>query len=147
LATQSFLELQLNVLPSQEVCGYGNITIDGQALPQQEHNDVWTGKGEITTDRKNVIDASWSFNCVKVNGVPEMQYLKFNIARVDGIVVEDLGFSALFVQTGSTKIMNIITDIAVPDEVAAWEVSCQHLGKVMNSRHTASSKILPSLIG
>ena len=113
------LAFRLDVFPSEEACGYGNVTVDGQVLPQKVEGDASTGKGHVTTDRKNIIGASWSFQCIKVNGQPDSQFLKFVIDVIDGKAQEDVGFSALFKQTGSTEIINIETDLSLPDQVVA----------------------------
>ena len=107
------------MFPSEEVCGFGNVAVDGQALPQTLDGDVATGKGSITTDRKSIVGASWSFHCIKVNGQPDSQFLKFVVDVIDGKVVDGVGFSALFRQTGSTEIINIETDLSLPDQVVA----------------------------
>lgn len=113
------LAFRLDVFPSEAACGLGNVTVDGQVLPQTLDGGIASGKGPITTDRKNIIAASWSFHCVKVNGQPDSQFLKFIVDLVDGESVEDVGFTALFRQTGSTEIINIETDLTLDDQVAA----------------------------
>jgi hypothetical protein len=116
------LPFRLDIFQSEEACGYANVTLDGQALPgdftaDQDH--VATGSGSITTNEQAVIDATWSFHCVKVNGQPQMQFLKFDIGSLNGTPVEDIAFSVLFRQTGSPEVVNVNTDPSVPDELAA----------------------------
>src|SRR5208282_3633481 len=94
-ASQS-LGLRLDVLPSEEACGYANITLDGQVLPQVLDGDALTGKGSISTDDKSVIVASWSFHCIKVNEQPDAQFMEFIVDFVDGKAMENVGFSTLF---------------------------------------------------
>jgi hypothetical protein len=117
-ATQP-LEFRLDVLSSEEACGYGNVTLDGQVLPQSAHGDVLTGQGTVTTDGRNAVLASWTFRCIKVNNQPDSQFLKFTIDFVDGSAMNDVGFSALFRQTGPTEIINLNTNLRIPDTIAA----------------------------
>ena len=95
------------------------MTVDGQALPQNVEGDVSTGKGSFTTIRKDIVGASWSFHCVKVNGQPDSQFLKFVVGVLDGEAIEGVGFSALFRQAGSTEIIHIETDLSLPDQIVA----------------------------
>ncbi|KAM3084831.1 hypothetical protein ACMFMG_003280 [Clarireedia jacksonii] len=105
------LRLRLDVLPSDQPCGFGNLTLDGQFLPQGLDADtlVSSGKGSVLTSTKNVIVGSWTFNCIVVNGKPYGQLLQFVVDFVDGKSAEDNGFSVLFKQTGKTEIINIET--------------------------------------
>ncbi|KAE8452584.1 hypothetical protein EG329_013843 [Mollisiaceae sp. DMI_Dod_QoI] len=112
------LGLELEVLNSEEACGYGNVTIDGQALPQSLDGDVSSGKGPVST-RESIIFGSWSFYCIKVNGVPDSQLLKFAVDSVDGETVQDVGFSVLFRQFSSIEVITIETNLSVPDKVVA----------------------------
>jgi hypothetical protein len=79
---------------------------------------VSTGKGSISTERKNIVAASWTLRCIKVNNQPDSQLLKFVIDLIDGKAVEVVGFTALFRQTGTTEILNINT-LSVPEIIAA----------------------------
>ncbi|CZR66732.1 uncharacterized protein PAC_16633 [Phialocephala subalpina] len=108
---------KLEVLNSEEACGFGNVTLDGQVLPQTLEGDVSSGKGSVTTTRKSIVVGSWSFYCIRVNGVPDSQLMKFAVDAVDGEAVQDVGFSVLFRQSGPTEIMNIETDLSIPDQV------------------------------
>ncbi|KAH8659175.1 hypothetical protein BGZ60DRAFT_531088 [Tricladium varicosporioides] len=113
------LGFRLDVLKSETACGYGNVTIDGQILPQTTDEDVSSGKGSIATARKSVVVANWAFHCIKVNGLPDSQLLNFNVDFVDGKAMKDVGFSVLFRQTGETEVVNIETDLTVPAHVVA----------------------------
>jgi hypothetical protein len=113
--------LRLDVLPSDQPCGFGNITIDGQPLPQNLDADtrVSSGKGSISTSTKSVIVGSWTFDCIAVNGKPDGQLLLFTVHSVDGESTEDVAFSVLFKQTGETEIMNIEIKPAASAQVLA----------------------------
>jgi hypothetical protein len=113
------LGFRLEILDSDAACGYGNVTLDGQVLPQTFDGEVSKGQGSITTDRMSILVASWSFHCIKVNGQPEAQFMKFLIDFVDGKSLQDTGFSVLFRQTDGTEIMNIETDMSIPDHIVA----------------------------
>ncbi|KAH7313157.1 hypothetical protein BKA65DRAFT_154296 [Rhexocercosporidium sp. MPI-PUGE-AT-0058] len=113
------LRFRVDVLNSETPCGFGNVTIDGTVLPQTVDGDVSTGKGSVSSNTKGVVVGSWSFHCITVNGIPDAQLLKFTVDFVDGKAMEDAGFSMLFRQSGLTEIMNIETDLSIPDEVVA----------------------------
>ncbi|TVY22167.1 hypothetical protein LHYA1_G009114, partial [Lachnellula hyalina] len=113
------LGFRIDVLKSEAACGFGNLTINGQVLPQALEDNVMAGKGSISTERKGVVVASWQFHCIKVNGQPEAQLLKLVVDLVDGKATRDVGFSVAFKQTGATEIINIETDLSVPDEIVA----------------------------
>lgn len=113
------LGFKLEVSDSGAACGFGNVTLDGQALPQTLVNGISSGKGSVTTDRKSIIVGSWDFLCVNVNGIPDSQLLKFVIDFVDGNAVKDVGFSVLFRQYGTVEIIKIETDLSIPDEILA----------------------------
>lgn len=107
----------MEVVKSDVACGFGNVAIDGQVLPQENNNGLLSGKGSITTKDQINIVGSWDFHCVKVNGVPDSQLLKLVVDVIDGKPVRDTGFSMLFRQHGMTEIINIETDLSIPDEV------------------------------
>ncbi|KAH7384775.1 hypothetical protein BKA64DRAFT_726284 [Cadophora sp. MPI-SDFR-AT-0126] len=113
------LGFRIEVLNSETPCGFGNVTIDGTVLPQTVEGDVSTGKGSVSTNTKGVVVGSWKFHCIRVNGIPDAQLLKFTINYVDGRSMEDSGFSMLFRQSGTTEILNIETDLSIPDEITA----------------------------
>ncbi|KAG9229760.1 hypothetical protein BJ875DRAFT_410247 [Amylocarpus encephaloides] len=117
--TNQVLGLRLDILNSKDACGYGNITIDGKVLPQTPKGDTMTGKGPIKTEREAIILANWAFHCVKINGQRDYQLMKLVIESMDGKAMENVGFSALFQQTGSTEILKIETDLSIPDKELA----------------------------
>jgi hypothetical protein len=63
--------------------------------------------------------ADWTFHCVKVNGVPDSQLVKFYVNTVDGAEVDGAGFCALFRQTGFPQIIRTETNLFIPDAVIA----------------------------
>lgn len=112
------LAFRLQILKSESACGYGNVTLDGQELSQTLNGDISEGSSTFVINRKTLV-ASWSFHCVKVNGVADSQFMKFVIDLVDGKPLQDVCFSMLFRQSGSMEIMNIEKDLTIPDEIAA----------------------------
>jgi hypothetical protein len=91
------LAFRLQLLNSEAACGYGNVTVEGQELPQTLNGDVSTGSGTFAINQKSIV-ASWSFNCIKINGVPDSQFMKFIVDFIDGKAVQNVGFSVLFRQ-------------------------------------------------
>lgn len=131
------LGFRIDVLRSEAACGFGNLTINGQVLPQAVEDSVMTGKGSISTERNGVVVASWQFHCIKVNGQPEAQLLKLVVDFVGGKAMRDVGFSVTFKQTGMTEIINIETDLSVPDEIVANPnpEGLQPVGGITDSSH------------
>ena len=95
--------IRLDVLESDVACGYGNITIDGQSLHQDENG---SGSGSITTESGNLIIADWKFSCVEEDGHDE-QLMKFDVVYIDDDRVRDVGFSVQFQQTGPVRITHL----------------------------------------
>ncbi|KAI3329424.1 hypothetical protein HD806DRAFT_285803 [Xylariaceae sp. AK1471] len=96
--------LDLRILESTTPCGYGNITVNGESLPQ---DDIGLGSGSITTEDGNVLVADWKFTCVHLEQDSQVQLLSFNVLSVDGRKVEDLAFSVQFRQTAPVSISYI----------------------------------------
>ncbi|KAK7926985.1 hypothetical protein PG985_003983 [Apiospora marii] len=106
--------LQLDVLESAEPCGYGNVTLNGDQLPQDEEG---RGSGPIIIDNGRIIVGDWHFDCVESDHRAE-QLLRFNVVNIDGRPVENVGFSTLFHQQfpvsvtyvdGAESVINIPT--------------------------------------
>ncbi|ESZ90490.1 hypothetical protein SBOR_9120 [Sclerotinia borealis F-4128] len=113
------LDLRLDILHSTEACGFGNVTIDGQALSQTFDPEtlVSSGKGSVSTSTNKIVVGSWYFDCIFIDGKPHGQLMKFMVDFVDGKSIENTGFSVLFRQTEETEIMNIETISSQEDEV------------------------------
>ncbi|PBP28947.1 hypothetical protein BUE80_DR000179 [Diplocarpon rosae] len=119
-AIRTTVGFRLEVLQSEATCGRGNVTIDGLTLPQTLHDDVSTGRGSVLSTTKSTVVGSWAFHCIRVNGIPDAQFMKFAIHSVDGEDVEkNIGFSLLFRQTGLASIVATATDLSLPDELVA----------------------------
>ncbi|KAK8119541.1 uncharacterized protein PG998_004167 [Apiospora kogelbergensis] len=106
--------LQLDVLESAEPCGYGNVTLNGDQLPQDGEG---RGSGPIIIDNGRIIVGDWHFDCVE-SGHRVEQLLRFNVVNIDGKPIEDVGFSSLFHQQypvsityvdGAESVINIPT--------------------------------------
>lgn len=118
-ANISPLNLRIDILHSTEACGFGNVTIDGQALSQTFDSEslVSSGKGSIATSESQIIVGSWIFDCIIIDGQQHGQLMKFMIEFLDGIAIENSGFSVLFRQTEETEIMNVETISFQEDQV------------------------------
>ncbi|KAL3418306.1 hypothetical protein PVAG01_10022 [Phlyctema vagabunda] len=110
------LNFRLDVRPSVEACGYGNVTLDGQVLPQTKEDGVWAGKGPVNIGGKSIVVASWVFSCNKVDDVPSSQLLKFKVEFLDGKPLADVGFTALFRQHERTEIIKIGKTLSLPSK-------------------------------
>ncbi|EDN98382.1 hypothetical protein SS1G_13240 [Sclerotinia sclerotiorum 1980 UF-70] len=110
-ADMSPLDLRIDILHSTEACGFGNVTIDGQALSQIFNPEtlVSSGKGSVSTSTNKLIVGSWSFDCIIIDGKPHEQSMKFMVDFVEGKAFQNVGFSVLFRQTEKTEILNIET--------------------------------------
>ncbi|RYO85746.1 hypothetical protein DL766_008996 [Monosporascus sp. MC13-8B] len=71
---------RFDILESEAACGYGNITLDGQALYQDESG---LGSGTIITERGNNIAAKWKFTCIERDDGYQEQLFSFNLITVD----------------------------------------------------------------
>ncbi|CAD6439269.1 38986f43-27ee-48f9-aa6d-09813a10e16b [Sclerotinia trifoliorum] len=117
-ADMSPLDLRIDILHSTDACGFGNVTIDGQALSQTFDPETLasSGKGSVSTSTNKIIVGSWSFDCIIIDGKPHGQFMKFMVDFVEGKAFENVGFSVLFRQTEKTEILNIETIPSKEDE-------------------------------
>ncbi|ROW09658.1 hypothetical protein VMCG_02499 [Cytospora schulzeri] len=97
--TSHDLTFQFEILESNDACGYGNVTIEGQDLPEG-------GSGSLTMN-EDIVDATWSFTCVAWNGEPQEQLLSLNIDNINGQPIEDVGFTLRFQQVAPVWISDI----------------------------------------
>ncbi|TAQ89971.1 hypothetical protein B7494_g1701 [Chlorociboria aeruginascens] len=115
---QTALDFRLDVLPSEQVCGFGNVTVNDQVLPQTLVGELLSGGGSVSTDRMNTVVASWTFDCIKVDGESHLQLLQFIIKYIDGKAMEDVGFAVLFRQTENPEIVHIDTGLSMKEFIA-----------------------------
>ncbi|KAI7784563.1 hypothetical protein LA080_009800 [Diaporthe eres] len=94
------LVFRFDINESQDACGYGNVTINGQKLSED-------GNGPLTLDGDRVVDASWNFTCVTWNDKPQEQLLSLNVEHVNGQTVEDVGFTLRFQQVAPVWISDV----------------------------------------
>ncbi|KAG6366574.1 hypothetical protein INS49_000752 [Diaporthe citri] len=94
------LVFRFDINESQDACGYGNVTINGQKLSED-------GKGPLTLDGDRVVDASWNFTCVTWNDKPQEQLLSLNVDHVNGQTVDDAGFTIRFQQVAPVWISDV----------------------------------------
>lgn len=102
-------KLQINILDSQERCGYGNITINGQILEQRFDGETGVGRGIFHTPQMGAVSATGTFGCIKGDGGPQAQRLDFKVHYLDGEPVEHIGFTVIFRQTTPTEIIAMYT--------------------------------------
>ncbi|KAI1503044.1 hypothetical protein F5X99DRAFT_376589 [Biscogniauxia marginata] len=94
--------LELGVLESVSPCDYGNITLNGQTLAQDE---IGIGSGSITTEHGNIIVANWKFTCMHLSNDVKGQLMTFDVVYVDDKKVENVGFSVRFQQTAPVSVL------------------------------------------
>ncbi|RDW92075.1 hypothetical protein BP5796_01469 [Coleophoma crateriformis] len=115
LKSHDAMNFRLDILPSTEPCGFGNVTIDGQVLPQTEKEGVWSGNGSVPVGGKSIAVASWSFECLNIPNVASVQLMKFKVDAIDGKSLEDVGFTAVFKQAEDSKIIEIVNKPTLPE--------------------------------
>ncbi|OTA69677.1 hypothetical protein K449DRAFT_429148 [Hypoxylon sp. EC38] len=93
--------LRLDVLESTSPCGYGNVTLNGQALAQDENG---FGSGSISTESGNSILANWGFTCVHLEDEFQGQMMTFEVISIDEKDVHDVGFTVKFQQMAPISI-------------------------------------------
>lgn len=96
--------LDLRVFESDAPCGYGNVTLNGEPLAQ---DDLGLGSGSVTTNSGSVLVAGWKFTCVDLEGEPAAQLLSVHVVSADGQNVDNTGFSVQFRQTAPVSISYI----------------------------------------
>lgn len=99
-ATTEDVVFRFDIRDSTDACGYGNVSINGQNLPEG-------GNGSFTVDEDRVIDTTWNLTCVTWNDVPQEQLLSMNIGSVDGRPVDDVGFTVRFQQIAPVWISDV----------------------------------------
>ncbi|KAJ8115333.1 hypothetical protein ONZ43_g4691 [Nemania bipapillata] len=101
--------LDLRVFESAAPCGYGNVTINGEPLDQ---DDLGLGSGSIPVDSGSVLFADWKFTCVQLGRSSEAQLLSVHVASIDGGKVDNVAFSLYFHQVAPVSISHIDSDSA-----------------------------------
>lgn len=96
--------LQFDVLESEAACGYGNITLDGHTLFQ---NETGFGSGSLVTEQGNLVIADWAFTCVGLDNGHQEQQIQFDVIYIDETKVHDVGFSMRFRQVAPVAITSI----------------------------------------
>ncbi|KAI0409572.1 hypothetical protein F4802DRAFT_150382 [Xylaria palmicola] len=96
--------LDLHVFESATPCGYGNVTLNGEPLVQ---DDLGYGSGSITTDDGSILAADWKFTCVHLEGDTKARLLSVYVVSVNNHKVDDVAFSVQFKQTAPVTISYI----------------------------------------
>ncbi|KAI1757278.1 hypothetical protein F4782DRAFT_221959 [Xylaria castorea] len=87
--------LDLRVFESTAPCGYGNVSLNGESLAQ---DDSGFGSGSIPTESGSVLAADWEFTCVHLDQDSQVQSLSVRIVSVDDQEVDNVAFSVQFQQ-------------------------------------------------
>ncbi|KAI1734252.1 hypothetical protein F4680DRAFT_359560 [Xylaria scruposa] len=96
--------LDLRVFESTTPCGYGNVSLNGESLAQ---DDSGFGSGSIPTEGGSVLAADWKFICVHLDQDSEAQLLSVRIYSVDDQEIDDVAFSVQFRQVAPVSISYI----------------------------------------
>ncbi|KAI0486075.1 hypothetical protein F4859DRAFT_354896 [Xylaria cf. heliscus] len=112
--------LDLRVFESTTPCGYGNVTLNGEPLDQ---DDSGLGSGPIPTDSGSVLVADWKFTCVHLEQDSQVQLLSVHIVSVDDQEVDDVAFSVQFQQVAPVSISYIDGTTATSKSLAAPDSS------------------------
>ncbi|KAI0101652.1 hypothetical protein GGR51DRAFT_326021 [Nemania sp. FL0031] len=96
--------LDLRVFESTTSCGYGNVTLNGESLAQ---DDLGLGSGSIPTDIGSVLVADWKFTCVHLERDSQVQLLSVQINSIDNRKVDDVAFSVQFQQVAPVSIFYV----------------------------------------
>lgn len=91
---------RFDIQESSDACGHGNISINGQKLPEG-------GSGSFAVDDDRIMDATWNLTCVAWNDVPQEQLLSLNVDSINGQDVEDVGFTLRFQQVAPVWISDV----------------------------------------
>ncbi|KAI1127728.1 hypothetical protein F5Y10DRAFT_242263 [Nemania abortiva] len=144
--------LDLRVFESTTSCGYGNVTLNGESLGQ---DDLGIGSGSIPTDIGSVLVADWKFTCVHLERESQVQLLSVHVISVDNQEVDDVAFSVQFQQVAPVSIFYVdsaaarlkssltpdLSDIPQPsleDELAELEMLKEQL---LTLEHSIALKI------
>ncbi|KAI0555217.1 hypothetical protein F4679DRAFT_157812 [Xylaria curta] len=95
--------LDLRVFESTTPCGYGNVSLNGESLAQ---DDSGFGSGSIPTESGSVLAADWKITCVHLDQDSE-QLLSVRIVSVDDQEIDDVAFSVQFRQVAPVSISYI----------------------------------------
>ncbi|TRX96552.1 hypothetical protein FHL15_002454 [Xylaria flabelliformis] len=96
--------LDLRVFESTTPCGYGNVSLNGESLAQ---DDSGFGSGSIPTESGSVLTADWKFTCVHLDQDSEVQLLSVRIVSVDDQDIDDVAFSVQFQQIAPVSVSYI----------------------------------------
>ncbi|KAK6954817.1 hypothetical protein Daesc_004786 [Daldinia eschscholtzii] len=109
--------LRLDILESKSPCGYGNVTLNGQSLAQDENG---AGSGSVISENGVAVLANWSFSCVHLEDEFQGQLMTFDVISLDGKEAHDVTFSIQFQQMAPPSISFVngtvsITEVDTPN--------------------------------
>ncbi|KAI9672527.1 MAG: hypothetical protein M1817_003293 [Caeruleum heppii] len=136
------LIFEIEALASEQPCGYANLTINGQSLPQQATSIQSWGNSSLWASRPDGrpvenIFANWQSDCVRGERRPSHeanllpgrthQILTLAVKNAHGKIVSQgkPGFTVSFQQTGEPELVRIEPVVTLrvnesPDLVRAW---------------------------
>ncbi|RYO74914.1 hypothetical protein DL764_010658 [Monosporascus ibericus] len=120
---------RFDILESEAACGYGNITVDGQALHQDENG---LGFESIITERGNNVVAKWKFTCIERDDGYQEQLLSFNLITVDD-EVRDVEFAVQFRQVAPVVFTSLVAIDGAQYIIKVPESSSDKVGSIDRS--------------
>ncbi|KAI1802687.1 hypothetical protein F4811DRAFT_388847 [Daldinia bambusicola] len=118
--------LRLDILESKSPCGYGNVTLNGQLLAQDENG---AGSGPVISENGITILANWSFSCVHLEDEFQGQLMTFDVISVDEEEVHDVSFSVQFQQMAPPSISSINGTVSITEAHIPTPVTKENLSK------------------
>ncbi|KAI1435277.1 hypothetical protein GGR50DRAFT_657638 [Xylaria sp. CBS 124048] len=98
------ITLDLRIHEATTPCGYGNVTLNGEPLIQ---NDLGLGSSSIITESGSTLAGDWSVICIRDKKDAPDLLLSFQILSIDDRQVQDAAFSVQFRQTAPVKVFHI----------------------------------------
>lgn len=100
--------LRLDIGETELPCGRADVTVDGQALAQDDHGN---GQGGIRTRNGHDLSSAWSFTCRETARddarMMMMMMMKMQIHQWDGVEIAPFNFSAVFTQTAPLYVWDV----------------------------------------
>ncbi|RFU24623.1 hypothetical protein B7463_g11711, partial [Scytalidium lignicola] len=117
------LSFRLDVSGFHAACDYAHITVNNKNLTQDvpANGESTTEFGLLSLYDQRIVEASWSFRCIKSNGAPDHILMNFDIHSVDGKPIEQSGFELAFSQTNHATFLytNVKNGNYIPSRAAS----------------------------
>ncbi|KAI1652875.1 hypothetical protein F4813DRAFT_394224 [Daldinia decipiens] len=135
--------LRLDILESTSPCGYGNVTLSGQSLAQDENG---AGSGPVITDHGNTVLANWTFSCVHLEDEFQGQLMTFEVVSLDGEEAHDVKFVVQFQQMAPPSISSINGTVSVTETPIPASATDENLVKETSTPLDSELAELKSMI-